>query len=232
MRHVALEGVSFSYGGRLLLRDVDLALAPGLAVGVVGRNGCGKSTLVDVLVGLLAPSEGRVLVDGQDLAGLDHRAVRRHLGVVPQRPTFFSGSVLDNVVYGRLDCSRDDALEALWLAGAGPLVERLPHGVDTVLGEGALTLSGGEAQLVAVARALAGRPSVLVLDEPTNHLDVSRVAALREGLRGLPGQPALLLVSHDTSITSVVDDLYRWEEGMLVREVSGASEPLTDLVVR
>lgn len=170
---VTLEHVSFTYGDDAppVIDDVSLAIAPGAKVALVGPSGSGKSTLGKLLIGLYQPRSGRILMDGKDLAQLDVRAVRQQVGTVPQDSFLFSGSIRDNLSLSAPQADLDALTEAAKRAAALDLIGKLPMGIETIVAEGGATFSGGERQRLALARALAGEPSMLLLDEATSALD-------------------------------------------------------------
>jgi ABC-type multidrug transport system fused ATPase/permease subunit len=166
---VRVEGVCFDYPDREgTLRDVSFVAPPGALVALVGPTGAGKSTLMSLLPRLIDPSQGRVLLDGVDLRDLTVASVRRQCSIVLQEPLLFTGSILDNIRYGRLDATNAEVKEAARAANAHDFIERLPSGYATVLGERGQTLSGGERQRVAIARAFLRDSPLLILDEPTS----------------------------------------------------------------
>jgi ABC-type multidrug transport system fused ATPase/permease subunit len=215
---VALRGVSIGFRGRAVLNDVSLEIAPGDTVAVVGPNGAGKSTLLNLVLGFLKPESGAVFADDKAYDTVDLRALRRHIGLVPQKPTFFYGTVAENIGYGWPDATRDEIAAAAEEAGAGDFVCGLPKGFDTPIGEGGVLVSGGEAQRLAIARALVAQPKLLILDEPTNHLDADAVRAIMSGLLNGAARPAILLASHDPSVVDLAQTVYRLLDGALTRE--------------
>lgn len=193
------DRVTFSYGDKAAVADLSVSVEPGESVAFVGPSGSGKSTVLNLALGLLAPTRGRVLLDGLDLRDIDLRSYRRQVAVVPQEPVLFQGSIRDNVAYG-LDAVDDDRIrEALRLANAAELVDGLPHGWDTVVGERGGQLSGGQRQRIAIARALVRDPRVLVLDEATSALDAASERAVREALEHLTAGRTTLIVAHRLS---------------------------------
>ena len=214
-----LEGVIFDYAGTRVLNGVDLVIPAGARVAIIGANGSGKSTLLGVMLGLLRPAAGVVRADGQDCAAMDLPAFRRQIGVVLQHPSFFHGTVRENIAYGVPEADDAAIAEAVALAGAGELIASLSGGYDALLGEGGATLSGGETQRLAIARALLRRPRALVLDEPTNHLDVNAVCQLIDTFAHLTPRPTVVLVSHDARVLEIVDATYRLEGGSLHKMV-------------
>jgi ATP-binding cassette, subfamily B, bacterial len=222
----SLRGIQVRFERQQVLHGVDLDIAPGERLAIVGPNGSGKSTLLHVLLGLLRPQAGQARADGMPYDNLDTSALRRQIGVVPQRAGFFFGTVFDNVSYGHPEATLDEVRVAARLAGAADFVEGLPQGYDTPIGDGGQALSGGECQRLAIARALLHRPRALVLDEPTNHLDVAAVGELLQQLAALPNAPTIILVSHDRRVLQMVDRTYRMQDGRLHAN-AGASQSVS-----
>jgi ATP-binding cassette subfamily C protein len=215
---IALEDASYAYPGAAApaLRGVSLAVRRGESLGIVGPTGAGKSTLVDLIVGLLPPSAGRVRIDGVDLAGRE-RAWRRHVGYVPQAIVLLDDTLRRNVALGIHDRDIDEArvAAALRVAQLAPSMAALPDGLDTVLGERGVRLSGGERQRVGIARALYHDPDVLVLDEATAALDTATEAAVADALRALRGEKTVLLIAHRLSTVRPCDRIAVISEGRL-----------------
>jgi ATP-binding cassette subfamily B protein len=220
-----LRDVTFEYPRGVVLRRTSVDIPPGSRVAIIGPNGAGKSTLVNLLLGLSAPTSGDALADGEPYIGLDLRHIRRQIGVVLQRAGLFHGSIRANLTYGNDDAPEAAVVEAARLAGIHDFIAALPAGYDTEVGEGGITLSGGENQRIAVARALLRRPAALVLDEPTNHLDVGAVGALLETLRRLPERPTVIVVSHDARVVAFADIVCRVQGGVVSVEAGGTAGP-------
>ena len=182
------------------MHDVSLTIRRGETLGFVGPTGGGKSTLVDVVVGLLPPTAGQVTIDGVDLASCS-RAWRRHIGYVPQSIFLLDDTLRRNVALGIPDSDIDDARvrEAIRLARLEEVVAALPGGIEAVLGERGVRLSGGERQRVGIARALYHDPAVLVLDEATSALDTATEADVIRALRTLQGEKTVLVIAHRLS---------------------------------
>ncbi|MCU0649819.1 MAG: ABC transporter ATP-binding protein/permease, partial [Gemmatimonadaceae bacterium] len=215
---LGVRDVHFSYGERPILRGVTLEVARGSVVAVSGANGAGKSTLLHLLTGLYRPDRGVVHADGHDYATLDVRHVRRQIGVVPQHPQLFTGTLRENVAFGVPHATDADVRAALVRVGGDALLARLPEGLATRVGERGARLSGGEAQRVAMARALLGHPRVLILDEPSTHLDAGSIESLVATVRALSPQPTVVLVSHDAAVTALADTVYTLVDGQLEGE--------------
>lgn len=213
--NIAVENVTFSYGEHRVLSDVSFDITRGDRVAIVGPNGAGKSTILSLVLGFYRPTAGRLLADGVPYEELDVHALRRAIGVVMQRPTLFSGTVMENVTYGWPDISRDEVIEATKGAFAQDLIESLPDGYDTQVGDRGVLLSGGECQRLAIARALLGNPKLLILDEPTNHLDTDAIEQLMGGLVDHPARPAILIISHDPNVVRFAETVYQLEGGTL-----------------
>lgn len=224
---IQLEDVAFGYGAKPVLRGVTLDIGPGARLSITGPNGAGKSTILYMILGFYRPARGRLLADSVPYDDIDLRDLRRRIGVVMQQPTFFPGTIFEIIAYGSPEATPDEVRRAARLALADEFIEKLPHGYDTQVGEDALLLSGGEAQRLAIARALLPRPRLLVLDEPTNHLEISLVERLIENLAGLEERPGIVTISHDPRVLATTDRVYRLEAGALriqTMAATGATE--------
>jgi ATP-binding cassette subfamily B protein len=199
---IRFDDVSFSYSGEdgaLALCDVDLTIPPGMTVALVGATGAGKSTLAKLVARFHDPTRGRVLVDGWDLRDVTERSLRSQLGMVPQEGFLFSGTIADNIAFGRPDASREDVERAARAVGADAFIMRLPNGFDTEVGERGGHLSAGQRQLVAFARAAAADPRILILDEATSNVDVQTEARIEQGLRRLLAGRTAIVIAHRLS---------------------------------
>ncbi len=208
---VRLERVSFAYPARrgLVLDELDLELAPGEMVALVGASGAGKSTVAALLLGLLSPSGGRISVGDVDLAACDPTSWRRRLAWVPQRPALLRGTVADNIRVGDPSASEERVHEAARLAGAQAFVEALPGGYETVVGDGGRPLSAGESRRIAVARAFVRGAPLVVLDEPTADLDPASAQLVAQAIERLRAGRTMLLIAHRPELARRADRLVR-----------------------
>jgi ATP-binding cassette subfamily B protein len=216
---VALEAVRFRYPSRPdveALAGIDLLVAPNEVVALVGRSGAGKSTIVNLLLRFYEPTEGRLLVDGHDVADLDPHWLRAQVGVVMQEPVLFAGSIADNIRYGRPDASDAEVRGAASLAHATEFIERFPQEFATVIGERGVQLSGGQRQRLAIARAILRRPRILILDEATSALDAENESFVQDALRALDYRPTTFIVAHRLSSVINVDRVVLLDRGRLI----------------
>lgn len=221
--HFRFENVTFTYprSDRHALRSIDLDIPAGSSVALVGGSGSGKSTLISLVLGFIRPTGGRLLLDGRDLAGLDLRSLRRHVGVVTQDTVFFSGTIYENINFGLREANEERATRALRLANALEFVNELPDGIHTRLGEDGIKLSGGQRQRLAIARALIIDPDLIVLDEATSALDVRVRAQVLDLLAGLSARLGLsyLFIAHDLGVVrAIADRVLVMQAGRIVEE--------------
>jgi ATP-binding cassette subfamily B protein len=197
---IRFEDVCFSYGSDgLAICNLDLEIPPGQTVALVGATGAGKSTFAKLIARFYDPLSGRVLVDGHDLRTVTEKSLRSQLGVVPQEGFLFSGTVRDNIAFGRADVTDEEVVEAARAVGAHELIERMPEGYDTEVGERGGHLSAGERQLIAFARAAIADPRILILDEATSNVDVRTEARIEQGLRRLLAGRTAIVIAHRLS---------------------------------
>jgi ABC-type multidrug transport system fused ATPase/permease subunit len=225
---IRFEHMSFSYGGdEYALRDIDLVVPPGQTVALVGETGAGKSTFAKLVSRFYDPTEGRILVDGHDLRDVSERSLRSQLGVVPQEGFLFSGTIRDNIGFGRKDATAAEVEEAARAVGAHDFIERLPEGYDTQVGERGGHLSAGQRQLVAFARAAASDPRILILDEATSNVDVQTESKIEQGLRRLLAGRTAIVIAHRLSTIRGAGRIVVLEHGTIAEQ--GTHEELIEL---
>jgi ATP-binding cassette subfamily B protein len=214
---IRLEGVTFGYDpDHLVLRDVDLELAPGEVLAVVGPTGAGKSTIAKLITRFYDPTFGHVTIDGHDLRDVSIDSLRSQLGVVPQEPFLFNGTIRDNVAFARRDATDDEVIEACRAVGLQGLMDRMPDGMDTPIHERGASLSAGERQLVALARAFLARPRVLVLDEATSNLDLLSESVIEQALDSLLEGRTAILIAHRLATAMRADRIAVVDDGRIV----------------
>ena len=226
---VRLENVSLSFDrGAPVLDGVELSVAAGERIAIVGRSGEGKSTIADLLVRHLDPDRGRITIDGRDVRTLRLAELRRHIVVVDQNPFVFNTTLRENIRFARPTASEQDVREAAMRAGLGPFIARSPRGLDTEVGEGGRALSAGERQRVAIARALLANPSVLVLDEATGSLDAATEAEVAAGYEELMSGRTTIVITHRADLARRADRVITLEGGRVLAETrAGAGKTTT-----
>ncbi len=215
---VRFEDVHFHYPSRKdvgVLKGLDLTIAPGEFLAIVGPSGMGKSTLGQLMVRFYDPEQGRILFDGHDLRDLDAEWLRKQVVLVPQDSSLFSRSIDENVRYGSDDASDADVDRALRATGAMEFIERQPLGLETEVGDRGTTFSGGQRQRIAIARALLRKPRVLILDEATSALDSPGEAFVKESLKKLPERPTVVMIAHRLSTIVDADRVVVIENGRI-----------------
>jgi ABC-type multidrug transport system fused ATPase/permease subunit len=227
---IEMQGVSFSYaddateneerGERVdwAMRDIDLHVPPGQTLALVGSTGAGKSTFAKLVARFYDPQKGRVLVDGHDLHGVQQQALRRQLGIVPQEGFLFSGSVRDNIAFGRPEASLGEIEDAAAAVGATGFIAALPEGIETEVGERGVQLSAGQRQLVAFARALLAEPRILILDEATSNVDVRTEKTIEKGLERLLTGRTAIVIAHRLSTIRRAGKIVVLEHGRIAEQ--------------
>jgi ATP-binding cassette subfamily C protein len=215
---VQFENVSFGYNGRPILKSVDLPIAPNGMTAIIGPSGSGKTTMIDLLCGFHAPQSGRILIGDDDIASLNLREWRQCIGYVTQETNLLHHSIAFNVAAFDPTVSRAEIDKALNAAGAASFVAKLDHRIDSTVGEHGNKLSGGERQRIAIARALAGHPKLLILDEPTASVDVETEQAIIETLGELKKTLPIIVISHQPAFEKAADAVYRIKSGAVIRE--------------
>jgi ATP-binding cassette subfamily B protein len=222
---IELDGVWFSYAEEgesgediWALRDVDLHVPPGQTLALVGATGAGKSTFAKLVARFYDPQQGIVRVDGHDLRTLQQQALRRQLGIVPQEGFLFSGSVRENVAFGRPEASDGEVAAAIAAVGATEFVAALPDGLETQVGERGIQLSAGQRQLVAFARALLAEPRILILDEATSNVDVRTEKTIERGLERLLHGRTAIVIAHRLSTIRRAGKIVVLEDGQIAEQ--------------
>ncbi len=225
--NVTFENVSFSYKdeGPKVLDNIQLSIASGENVAFVGGSGSGKSTLVNLLLGLYAPEEGRILIDGQEQSAIDMRHLRRHCAIVMQDSILLSGTILDNIRFGRPEANEEEAIEAAKQANAWEFISQLPDGLQTRVGERGASLSGGQRQRIAIARAILRDPAILVLDEATSALDNESERLVQKALETLSHGRTTITIAHRLSTIRSADRIVVVESGRIAE--TGSYEELS-----
>jgi ATP-binding cassette subfamily C protein len=210
---VRLDRVSFKYGKTCVIDDISLELPAGLFTALTGSSGAGKTTVADLIMGLVKPHRGRIWIDSLPLTEVDIRSWRRMIGYVPQEILLLHDTVMKNVSLGDPALSEQEVESALRLAGAWDFVMTLPQGLNSTVGERGGKLSGGQRQRIVIARALAQEPALLILDEATSGLDPESESSIYRSLRHLRGKLTILAISHQPAVMTAADRTYRLEDG-------------------
>ena len=218
--HIVFDRVTFAYRNQPdpIYQAFSLAIAPGERVALVGPTGSGKSTFVKLIQRLYDLRDGRILIDGQDIAGVTQESLRRSIAVVPQDPALFHRSIGENIAYARPDATPDELEAAARRAHAHDFIRRLPRGYETLVGERGVKLSGGERQRVAIARAFLADSSILVLDEATSSLDVETEAQVQAATEALMAGRTTIVIAHRLSTIRSADRILVFQEGRIVEE--------------
>ena len=221
---IAFEGVRFAYGDEVVLHDLDLSVPAGQTVAVVGQTGAGKSTIARLTARFWDPTEGTVRLDGVPLTDLDEDDLRRAVVVVTQESFLFSGTVADNIAFGRPGASRAEVVTAAEAIGADDFIRALPHGYDTDIQAKGARLSAGQRQLLAFARAFLADPAVLILDEATSSLDIPSERLVQRALRTLLADRTAIIIAHRLTTVEIADRILVVDDGRIVED--GAPEAL------
>jgi subfamily B ATP-binding cassette protein MsbA len=214
---IDFEHVSFAYDERVpVLSDIHLQIQAGESLALVGPSGAGKSTLFNLIPRFYDPTQGRVCFDGQDIRGITQRSLRAQIAIVPQDTQLFGGTIWDNILYGRLEASTDEVIEAAKAANAHEFIMALPEGYQSVVGERGVKLSGGQRQRVAIARAILKNPRILLLDEATSSLDSESEGLVQEALNRLMVGRTSIIIAHRLSTIKQADRIAVLDAGRIV----------------
>lgn len=213
---ITLHQIGFRYGNRGVIRGMDLTIAPGEMIGLVGHSGSGKSTLVNLICRFYDVTEGAILIDGVDIRSLPVSEYRRNIGLVLQEPFLFFGTIAENIAYGKPDASREEIVAAARAAHAHDFILRLPQGYDSLVGERGQALSGGERQRISIARALLINPRILILDEATSSVDTETEREIQGALENLVRGRTTIAVAHRLSTLRHADRLVVLDRGKII----------------
>jgi len=213
---IELQSVSFRYKTQSILSNISLRMDPGSITAIMGPNGGGKTTIARLILGLYKPDQGELFADGFSYNQLDMEQLCEGVAYTPQDPVLFSGSIWENASYGVLETDAEYVTRACQTALVDDFVRTLPNGYDTEVGDDGGSLSGGQRQKIAIARALAPHPRLLILDEPTNHLDQMSAQQMLRNLKEMPDRPTLLIITQDSALAREAQYCYWMENGNLI----------------
>jgi ATP-binding cassette, subfamily B, bacterial len=216
---IAIDRLSFAYEpGHPVLNDISLNIPAGSTVAFVGTTGSGKTTLIKLLLRFYAPQKGKILLDGQDIAQIALKDLRRHVGIVSQDVFLFDGTVAENIAYAFPDCPRDKIVEAATLAEAHEFIDRLPQGYDTLVGERGQKLSGGQKQRLAIARAVIRQPPILIFDEATSAVDNETEIAIQKSLKHITVGRTTMIIAHRLSTIRDAQNIFVMKHGQIIEQ--------------
>jgi len=216
---IELRDVSFEYeAGRPVLSHINLAIAPGEKVAIIGATGTGKSTLVSLVPRFYDPSDGEVRIDGQDIRNYALQSLREQISLVLQDQLLFSGTIRENIAFGRPDASDEEIAAAAVTANADEFIQRFPDGYETLVAERGTTLSGGQKQRIAIARAILRDAPILILDEPTTGLDAAAEQTVMDALERAAAGRTTLIIAHRLTTVRLADRIVVLDRGRIVEE--------------
>jgi subfamily B ATP-binding cassette protein MsbA len=215
--HIRFENVSFNYDGETpVLQNVSLDVQAGEILALVGPSGAGKSTIFNLIPRFYDPTEGQICLDGHDLRSVTQHSLREQIGIVPQETILFGGTIRENILYGRLDASEEEMMDAARAANAHEFIMAFPKQYETLVGERGMNLSGGQRQRIAIARAILKDPAILLLDEATSSLDNESEGLVQEALERLMQNRTTVIVAHRLSTIKVAHRIAVLESGRIV----------------
>jgi len=216
---VRFHHVAFAYSpGRSVLEDISFTIEPGQVVALVGPSGAGKSTIANLLPRFYEATSGTIEIDGMDIRKIKQQSLRQQIGIVPQETILFSGSIRENILYGKIDATEEEVVAAAQAANAHQFIEELPEGYHTLVGERGAKLSGGQRQRIAIARALLKNPRILILDEATSSLDAESETLVQEALEVLMRNRTTLVIAHRLSTIKNADYILMLDRGRIVEQ--------------
>lgn len=225
---IYFDHVSFSYQkNRPVFRDLNVTISAGQKIGLVGFSGSGKSTFVNLILRFYDLKSGRILIDGQDIANVKQESLRSQIAMIPQDPSLFHRTLMENIRYGRLDATDEEVIEASKLAHCHEFIEKLDGGYSALVGERGIKLSGGQRQRVAIARAILKNAPILILDEATSALDSVTEKLIQDSLHHLMQKRTTIVVAHRLSTLSDMDKILVFHKGSIIEQ--GTKEELLDL---
>ncbi len=225
--NIVFEHVYFSYNPETkIIKDFNLDICCGQRIGICGPTGCGKSTIVSLIARFYDPVSGRILIDGTDISDFTIEGLREQIGFVLQDTTLFYGSIRENIAYGKPDATEEEITEAAKLANATEFIEKLPYGLETLVGERGVTLSGGQRQRIGIARAVVRNSPILILDEPTSSLDSESEKIVMEALENLMIGRTVIIIAHHLNTIRNVDKIIVLSNGEVAEE--GTHDELMD----
>jgi ABC-type bacteriocin/lantibiotic exporter with double-glycine peptidase domain len=219
---ISTKDLEFKYAREKVLTQVNIEINSGQVTAIMGPNGSGKSTLANLINGFYRPDSGMVYADDYPFDVLDISNLRQSFGVVQQDPILFSGSIWENITYGRPTATQEDVNEVSLLSTVETFIKDFPNAYETRTGAKGIQLSGGQRQTIAIARALLRRPKLLILDEPTNHLDTDTTKQIMKNLMELDYKPAILLITHSKKVARMAHQIYYLNEDGRVNKVTPA----------
>jgi ABC-type multidrug transport system fused ATPase/permease subunit len=215
---IRFRRVGFSYPGHPVFGNLSFDIPKGKITAITGRSGVGKTTLINLLLGFFEHYEGEVFINGEELREIDLFSLRRRVGLVGQEPLLFQGSIRENICLGKPDASLGEIVEAATIANAHLFIERFKAGYETDVAEGGLSLSVGEKQRIAIARAVILKPDLLIFDEPTSALDAESERLIAESIRRISRESTVILISHKPSTLVAADRVLKMEGGTIFEE--------------
>jgi subfamily B ATP-binding cassette protein MsbA len=221
---IELRNVNFSYGAKPILLDVNLAIQRNKSIGIVGESGAGKTTLFDIITGLLTPQSGEISIDGIDYSELELSSLRNIIGYVTQEPVIFNDTIANNISFWECDSQEDICKKRIKdvaiLANCDKFINEAAMGYDTVIGDKGVKLSGGQRQRMAIARELFKEPEIMIFDEATSSLDTESEQLIQQSINSLKGERTIVIIAHRLSTVRNCDYIYVMRAGRIVEEGS------------